>query len=271
MKLRLFLVKLCFRLARFLEQLPVIILSPDQLVQFSKNKYSKENIVKSWSYPEVLHSGLTPMEQKGIDSIPDRDCPLLLLGVGGGREAIPLARMGFQVTGVDFIDEMVQSALRNARNNELEISGLVRTLTDLNLPENSYHIAWLSSSMYSCTPSRKKRISLLQGLYNALKPNGYLYCEFQFDFLKNFSLKEEFAKRILSVILLGNRHYEAGDMIWANFEFLHRFPSEKSLIDEFETSGFKIISIHFPPNSVKGNAVLQSNKKQTDKTDEPYY
>ena len=59
--------------------------------------------------PRSSIRGLNDDEQKLLAELPEATGKnLLLLGVGGGREAIPLAGMGFRVTGVDYAAAMVE-------------------------------------------------------------------------------------------------------------------------------------------------------------------
>lgn len=236
--------------------MPVVLLPPDQLIRFSKSNYSKQQIIQSWSDDEVLDSGLTREEFRGIDTIPVKSGDLLLLGVGGGREAIPLAKMGYRVTGLDFIDQMVAFAVSNAKMRGVKISGMVQHFDQLRLDDNTYDIAWISAGMYSSIPTRQKRIDMLCKLRDSLKSNGYIYCGFKIDLSKQFNKKSETLKKALAVLLFGNRQYETGDMIWAGFEFFHRFSDKIALYNEFNAAGLDVIYSDFSENRISGSAVL---------------
>ncbi|MFO7981280.1 MAG: class I SAM-dependent methyltransferase [Candidatus Aminicenantes bacterium] len=260
MKIRILLVKFFLRLSRFLSDTPVLILNPNQIIEYQKINYRKKNIIRSWCDPKVLELGLSDEEKKGIDDIPFKEGSLLLLGVGGGREAIPLAKMGFQVTGVDFVEEMVQNAVKNAQKHGVEIKGKVFDISNPHLSKDCYDIVWMSASLYSCIPSRKKRIRMLKSLNKALKPGGYLFGSFQFDFNQEFSPIEEKLKQITAFLSLGNLHYEKGDIFFTSYEFIHRFVSQDSLVSEFEEGGFEVLKINFPTNDIKGYALLKAEE-----------
>jgi 2-polyprenyl-3-methyl-5-hydroxy-6-metoxy-1,4-benzoquinol methylase len=261
MKIRILLVKFFLRLSRFLSYTPVLILKPNQIIEYQKINYCKKYIIRSWCDQKVLELGLSDEEKKGIDNIPLKKGSLLLLGVGGGREAIPLAKRGFQVTAVDFVKDMVQNAIKNAQKHGVEIKGMVFDISNPRLSKDCYDIVWMSASLYSSIPSRKKRIHMLKALKNALKPGGYLFCSFQFDFNQEFSPIEEKLKQITAFLSLGNFYYEKGDIFFTSYEFIHRFVSRDSLVSEFEEGGFEVLKINLPTNDIKGYALLKVQKK----------
>lgn len=246
------------RLGRFIQSLSVMVMRPDDLVEYSRQTYSKSKVIESWSRKDLVDPGLIDDEKSFLENIPLKTGPLLLLGVGGGREAIHLAKRGFRVTGVDFVPDMLQKAKENAFKHGVKIEGLVQDIYKLNVPSNSYDIVWLCSAMYSCVPTRKRRVEMLKRIRNALKPGGYFLCQFHFDSKAGFSPKVEFFLKIFAYISLGNLWYEKGDMLWGNVEFIHAFPSEDMLRSEFEEGGFQVIKIDVSEGSVRGGAILRS-------------
>jgi SAM-dependent methyltransferase len=60
----------------------------------------------------MVDGGLEPREITLFEKIPLSKGRVLVLGLGGGREAIHFARLGFEVTGIDFIPEMAENSLR---------------------------------------------------------------------------------------------------------------------------------------------------------------
>ena len=86
--------------------------------------------------------------------------------------------MGFDVTGVDFVPEMVERAKEHALKHGVRISGLVQDMSNLKIPENRYDVIWLSSSTYSLVPTKAGRINLLRKIQDSLAPGGCFVCEF---------------------------------------------------------------------------------------------
>jgi ubiquinone/menaquinone biosynthesis C-methylase UbiE len=260
MGLRIRFARFMIRFGRFMQSLALMVMRPDDLVEFSRQTYDQTDHVESWSSDEIIESGLDPNETSLLEKIPLKDGKLLLLGVGGGREAIYLAKKGFEVTGVDFSEGMVRSAQDNAKTRGIAISGLVQEISQLEVPENSYDVVWLSSAMYSSIPTRKRRLMMLKKISKALKPGGYFICQFHWDAGLNASLKVDFIRKMLAFLTLGNLQYEKGDMLWHNIEFIHAFSSEQDLRSEFNKVQFNVEHIQIPEEDMKGGAVLIKEK-----------
>jgi SAM-dependent methyltransferase len=238
-----------------------MVMKPDDLIEFSRQTYAKTDNVESWSSDELIESGLDPDEASLLDKVPFKEGSLLLLGIGGGREALYFAERGFEVTGVDFSEGMVKNALENAQRRELTFSGIVQEISQLDVPDNSYDVVWLSSAMYSSIPTKKRRLMMLKRISKALKPGGYFICQFHWDTGLNTSQKGEFMRRIVSLLTLGNFEFEKGDMLWHNIEFVHAFSSEKDLLSEFEESYFDVKHVQIFKENMRGGAVLINEKQ----------
>jgi len=59
--------------------------------------------------------------------------PILELGCGTGRVAIPLAKAGYMVTGIDLSDSMLAKALKNAEAESVRIEWIKGDIRDFNL------------------------------------------------------------------------------------------------------------------------------------------
>ncbi|MHB9033803.1 MAG: class I SAM-dependent methyltransferase [Anaerolineae bacterium] len=258
MSLHIKLARGMIRLGAALQTMAVMVLPSDALVEFSRQQYAKASDVAGWSSPGVLKDGLYPQEKMLIEKLPVKQGRMLILGVGGGREAIPFARMGFEVTGVDFIPAMVESAIANAARVNLQINGLVQEITRLDVPPSSFDIAWLWAAMYSSVPTRSRRIQMLRRVHTALVPGGYFACQFHWDPRQKPTPKGIRIRRLLAALTLGNRSYEPGDLLWANIEFIHAFTDSAELVSEFEAGGFHVTWLNIPEDgSLRGEALLR--------------
>lgn len=260
MRLRIIFGRFLIRLGRLIKSLAVMVMRPDDLVEFSRQTYARPETVEAWSRKDLVDSRLNPAEIALLEKLPLRKGQLLLLDVGGGREAVPLAQMGFEVTGVDFVPEMVEKAKENAVRHGVRIKGLVQEISKLEVPADYYDIVWLCAAMYSCVPTRRKRIKMLKKIWQALKPGGYFVCQFNWDNNSEFSSKAKIVRKAFGLFTLGNFWYEQGDMLWADIEFIHAFSSEDALRREFEEGGFQVVQIHIPESGNRGGAVLRMTR-----------
>ena len=172
MRPRITLARFLIQMGKFVESLAVMVMRPDDLVEFGRQTYTRPHNVASWGRSDLVERGLRPDETALLEKLPLKEGRLLLLGVGGGREAIPLARMGFDVTGVDFVPGMVELAKENAAQRGVRIEGLVQEISRLDVPASSYDVVWLCAAMYSCVPTRQRRVAMLRRIRQALRPGG---------------------------------------------------------------------------------------------------
>ncbi|MFH0845430.1 MAG: class I SAM-dependent methyltransferase [Pseudomonadota bacterium] len=257
MRPRIKLGRFLIRLGRFINSLAVVVMRPDDLVEFGRQTYAHPESVEHLCREETVDLGLTSEETALLEKTPLKRGRLLLLGVGGGREAIPLARLGFDVTGVDFVGDLVRRSIENAKERGATISGLVQEISTLDVPDKSYDIVWLSAAMYSCIPTRRRRVDMLRRIRKALEPGGYFICQFRWDTRGGPSHRGALARKAAAFLTVGNLQYEPGDMLWGNAEFVHAFSSEDALRWEFTEGGFEVVLIQISNEMMMGGAVLK--------------
>lgn len=253
--LRIQFARFLLQVGDFFQTLPVVVMKPDDLVEFSRQSYSKSTDVEAWADDRLVDSGFSEDELDLIREVPNTEGDLLLLGVGGGREAIPLAKMGFRVTGVDYVPAMVERAIQNASHRGVYIDGLVQDISHLEVQAELYDVVLISRAMYSCVPTRKRRVDMVQRICRALKPNGIFLCQSHWETrLKNLGWGD-FIRRVIAVCTLGNHAYETGDMLWLKVEFIHAFASEDKLKSELEQGGFTVTRIRVDNQTHRASAV----------------
>jgi len=257
MRFRVFLGRSLVRLGRFVQSLALVVMRPDDLVEFNRQFYAKPRSIADWNAHALTDSDLNPDEKALLDKVPVKSGQMLLLGLGGGREAIFLGKNGFQITGIDFIPVMVEHTRQNAARCGIEIEGLIQEISKLEVPPDTFDVIWLSAAMYSSIPTRHRRNEMLKRIGGALKPNGYFVCQFFWTTSGKFSSKIELARKVFAYLTLGNLWYEKGDMLWANQEFIHAFSKEDELMAEFDAAGFEKVYMHFEKDILRGGAVLK--------------
>jgi len=232
-------------------------MKPDDLVEFSRQSYDSKEDIESWAVDELVESGLAPDEMDLLSDLPKKSGKLLLLGVGGGRDAIALAKLGFHVTGVDYVSEMVERAVENAQKRGIQMEGLVQEISKLDVPSETYDIVWISRSMYSCIPTRARRVELVMRIAEALKPGGYFLCQFHRGDTNQYSKNGMFLRRLIAALTFGNRELEPGDHLFLNVEFLHEFNSLDEVRSEIEEGGLVVTRFQTEINPIRAGAVCR--------------
>src|SRR5208283_2493813 len=246
-----------FRLAGWIQSLPVFLMKPGDLIDFGRRSYARPNQVRGWSEIQFVSTGLFNDEVQLLEKMPVDTGRLLLLGVGGGREAIPLAQKGYEVIGVDFVAEMVAQAKANARRHNVEIGGLVQDISQLEVSRASFDVIWFSTALYSAIPTRRLRVSMLQRIHLALRDQGCVVCQFSWNPSgHSCSLRRQRLGALVALLTFGNRQFEDGDQLLGSLEFIHSFHSENELRSEFEAAGFSVQYLNLGEQICMGEAIL---------------
>ena len=102
---------------------------------------------------------------------------ILDLACGYGRIAIPLAKSGYHVTGVDLSPNLIKDARIRAKKQDLKIQFDIGTMT--NLPhqnENFDKIVCLWSS-FNHLLTKREQIKALNEMYRVLRKDGLAFVE----------------------------------------------------------------------------------------------
>ena len=253
----LFLGCLFLRVGSFLRSMAIMVMRPDDLIRFSRDTYQDPTIIAGWSSQEMVDSGLKIDEQELFEWLPQKEGRLLVVGLGGGREALFFARKGYNVTGVDYIPELVKIADQHARRVGVTLEGITADINKLALQPLHYDVVWFTRPLYSTFPTRKRRIQLLQHLAEAMQPSGCIACQFHYDPGAHPGKRKLRIQRLVAALTLGNIAYEPGDMLWGGIEFSHAFGSEQEITSEFAEAKLQIHKLHFSEYSPRGWAILR--------------
>lgn len=233
---------------------------PKDLIRFGRISYSKQSSISSWASTEFIESGLFSGEIELFEVLPTQSGKLLMLGMGGGREAIFLAKAGFHVTGVDFVEEHIKKALSYARQIGIQLQGIYQEISKLNFSPSSFDVVWYSCSIYSSIPGRSDRIDILKRVSKWLTSQGVVVCNFYWNpFIRKGKFRWWVGKAF-SWLTFGNIKCERGDILKNNLEFLHAFNSKEQLCKEFAEAGFEVVQFFFPENSNNAGALLRKRQ-----------
>ncbi|HEX2469503.1 MAG TPA: class I SAM-dependent methyltransferase [Candidatus Limnocylindrales bacterium] len=104
------------------------------------------------------------------------DGPILELAVGSGRVAVPLARQGFDLTGIDRDPAMLERARARATAEGVPADRLTlreADMRDVRLPDaGRYALAYLALNSLLLLPTREDQRAAIRTLADHLAPSG---------------------------------------------------------------------------------------------------
>jgi len=150
---------------------PLFLGSTDACLGGIREKYNHP--VEAHEYSRLTGTGLHPIEREILERHLKPGGRLLDIGCGAGREALGLARAGFQVIGIDIASRMIGAARVNAQREGLRVTFRVQSVTELNEPPGSFDGAYWAGS-YHHIPGRALRIETLQRIMCTLTTDGAL-------------------------------------------------------------------------------------------------
>ncbi|MFZ3588227.1 class I SAM-dependent DNA methyltransferase [Bacillus sp. DJP31] len=101
---------------------------------------------------------------------------VLDLACGTGSLSVPIAKMGFDVTGIDLSTEMLSVADEKARNEQVQITFLEQDMTNL-VGTASFDLVLCFCDSLNYLKDEQAVTSTFKGVYDSLKSNG----QFMFD------------------------------------------------------------------------------------------
>jgi len=262
MRARVAFARSLLQLGGFIQSLAIMVMRPRDLLEFSRQNYSKPKVLEIWGDESRICEGLYPVESALLEKVPVGGGRFLVLAAGGGRDSISLAQRGFDVTGVDFVPEMVEKAKENAAKRGLNLSFLVQDISELDMAADTFDVVWCSGGLYSSIPTARKRVETLNKIRRCLKPGGHFVFFFHWGKRSRSRPMVELVRRIIATLTRGNLSYEKGDFLAYNSEFVHAFSSQEEIRSELEAGGFEVVKIDLTEvnmceESKRGDAVVR--------------
>ena len=213
----------------FINSFVVVMLTPEEIAAYTKRIYDKET--SPFGDQEYIESGLNLSEREVIGKHAGKCGSLLVLGCGGGRESIALAKMGFAVTGIDFSEKLVRKAKEQASRSGVHIDVLEGDFLEMTLPKGGFDCCLLTSFMYSAIPSRAMRVKLLSHIKEILTGRGITIIHF-LTARRGRSERLFIVRKAIARVFKGNTSYQMGDGLYPPGHFYREFLDEPEVIDE---------------------------------------
>lgn len=245
--------------ASFVNSLIPAVLKPGDIIKMNQLKYSQA--VSTWSGEAIVNRKLSEAEEGLLNKAELKPgSRILVLFAGGGRETVALAKLGYQVVGVDIVPEMVERARQSARHLQVKADFHVQDASRLDFPPESFDAVAVFAHMYGSIPTIKRRVETLKRIHHVLKAGGVLLFNFAHDKddIRAAYQKRFWLRKTVAYATLGNFGYQVGDRLYAEAEFLHYF-SKEEIMDEAKQGGFEIAGLSVEGYS--GWAVLRKKAK----------
>ncbi|MEZ4593460.1 MAG: methyltransferase domain-containing protein [Chloroflexota bacterium] len=158
--------------------------------------YQQENLFGA-PYPEFV-AFMADWEPKGT---------VLDVGCGQGRDALFLARQGYQVTGIDASQLGIEQMLAAAQAQTLPLNGIVADFYSYPFSQ-TYDVVVLDSILHFQKKGLAKELALLQTLTEQLNPGGLICCFVHKSKTKEQRLKRFFAQNLPEWEILTAQHID---------------------------------------------------------------
>lgn len=150
-----------------------------------------DSVIKKYADPRdwkfmstLLRDGLPDeAEEAGLWRRLDADAKVLLVGCGGGCEALALAGRGLRVAVLEISPAMLDQARRAARERGLPIVFTQGDVAEFEPEAPVYDLVWLGDQVYTFIPTAPRRREALRRLHAALKPGALLVLDRSFYLL----------------------------------------------------------------------------------------
>ncbi|TFG28045.1 class I SAM-dependent methyltransferase [Candidatus Thorarchaeota archaeon] len=98
---------------------------------------------------------------------------VLDLGCGQGRDALALAGLGYEITGVDISQIGIEQMLREAKKNNLNVRGVIADIYEYPI-DSSFDYILLDSMLHFYKREREKEIRFVQRIMNEMRIGAVL-------------------------------------------------------------------------------------------------
>ena len=159
-------------------ELPLILLSPSEVAAWERDRYRSSRRLQVYASKQAISKGLSADESEIVELCRMAGKDVLVLGVGGGREALSLSKLGCRVTGVDTSPEMVEACAANAARACVEIDLRLLDPAEQHLGTDMYDFIVGFYGFYSIVMGQERRVRLLRHLQAMLRPAGTIVLSF---------------------------------------------------------------------------------------------
>ena len=209
-------------------------------------------------YRKKAEEGLWFSEEHFIKKYFRRKGRVLDIGCGTGRTTMPLAKMGFDVIGLDLTPMMVKAAREISKNHKLSIPYVRGDATHLKFKDDTFDYALFSNQGWTQIPGKENRMKALREVKRVLKPGGififtahprHFFSEYfwfwRWQWIKQFILKPIGWK--VDEIEYGDRFFDretkSEGKTYKTKQYIH-IPAISEVSQAVRESGFDLIEVN---------------------------
>ncbi len=235
------------KLSSIFGTLVLIMSTPREMEEMVKGYYARPRSIERWGDRLVGTGGKLYREESAfVAKYLKGKKTCLVLQSGGGRESLALARLGFEVTGIDCCEALVERAKDHAKALSLSCRFEIGEMSEGTPAKRKFDALFLTQYMYSAIPTRERRITFLEKARTFLAEDGFFYLEFYSDEVLEGNDWRFRIKRVLARLWGRNQELETGDSYEVD-HFWHDFNCESEILPEFEEAEFGRCGFKFRP------------------------
>lgn len=225
------------RLRRRIDVGRAALMSEDEKDHDRRQLYSRKSIQDFTALDENVEAGLTMIEELLLRRHPIVAGCALVLGCGPGRESVALAKLGFDVTGIDREDAMLDHARALAARESVDARFLRGEVDAFDLDVERFETVVIFSGLYNMLLPRSRRVAMLRQAFRHLHPGGRVLVTFLSDYCTpGRPAPPRQASGVWSAV---NPEHEEGDLYLWN-EAVHIFPHSEQIEAEARSAGFTV-------------------------------
>ena len=144
-----------------------------------KSEHVSNNFYKNLGV-KGLAKQVSPERNRDIEFIQKfckKSDKILDLACGYGRVTLPMAKAGFDITGIDLAPNLIKQARLQAKKQKLTIDFDVGSMINLPYPEKSFDKVICLWSSFNHLLTQKDQINTLNEISRILKPKGIAFIE----------------------------------------------------------------------------------------------
>lgn len=217
------------------------LMTPDDIQQMVVDTYkSRPEFYDPRRYRFRYEERLLP-DLKKLTAENSEGVRLLDAFCGQGREAEIFANAGFDVTGVDHLDWMINSAREYAAEANFTATFTTSDFAEFRA-DPPFDVVYTSCWMYSTSQGRQRRVELLQKCMELTSDDGLIVVSsVDASVGSQFVAKVRFAlAKFVAALTFGNTATEFGERIYSGL-FWHHL-ADSTVRAEIESVGLKVVT-----------------------------